>query len=123
MNCLDLGKTVFEMSLVYVYVNFMAQLNFESSVRTSLLLNSSFTGVLIVRSCLCILNTSRFFFFCITVVHLEEFNLCHFWNFVNSFSGMTLSVFLVLSASLSSGSVQIPWERAISPNKVPYYIK
>lgn len=30
MNCLDLGKTVFEMSLVYVYVNFMAQLNFES---------------------------------------------------------------------------------------------
>ena len=22
-----------------------------------------------------------------------------------------------------AGSVQIPWERAISPNKVPYYIK
>lgn len=30
---------------------------------------------------------------------------------------------IALCPFLSSGSVQIPWERAISPNKVPYYIK
>lgn len=30
---------------------------------------------------------------------------------------------LLTSAPLLAASVQVPWERAISPNKVPYYIK